>query len=96
MEKKTMATKRIEIFGRERETAEGKKFIAWRAKKADGTLIDCRFTREVKNIPDFTHGFIEVENNKANISNSGIYPVLWVKAIVKAEEAEKKDTLSVF
>lgn len=93
-----METKTIEIYGKE-IVKDNTKFIAYRAKKSDGTLIDCSFTKDCKNAPKFLRGTIVVENNPAVVqkSNKGLYPRLWIKEVISCEEYKGNvDVLSEF
>ena len=72
--------KKIKIIVKEMQTKEGKKFLSYKAVKIDGKLIDCRFTKEVKNLPTETC-FINVEASNINIEKNCVFPKLWVKKI---------------
>lgn len=94
----------IRIIAERRETRDGsRKFMTYKAVQKDGTLIDCRFTKTVRNVPDKSCKII-VNPNDANVDKSKLYPILWVKAIdeviyqdgSKQSEANAKELEELF
>lgn len=83
--------KKIEIIKRVVTTKEGKSFDTFKAVQKNGKLIDCKFTKDVKNLPDESC-FMYVEEDKINIDKNKKYPTLWVKKVVKYEESISKET----
>ena len=78
-------TKDIEILVSEREytdkdTGKKKKFNTYKAVTKTGKLMDCKFRREVTNLPT-KNGIITVKIENMNIAKNMKYPVLWIKAI---------------
>lgn len=88
--------KEIEVFGKEIKK-NNQSFIAYKAKKKDGTFISCKFTRDCENAPDFEGlGKIRVHDKDCNVSNSGFYPALWVRNVIEAWKESKEENLSDF
>ena len=88
--------KKIEIIKRVVTTKDGKSFDTFKAVQKDGKLIDCKFTRDVKNLPtESCMMFVEKEN--INVNRSGKYPVVWVKKVEKYEESKTiRDNTDIF
>lgn len=69
------------------KNADKKPFNAYKAVLKDGTLVDARFTMEVKNLPVLEKGqkkrkcTIYVLPGKSNLSYKKEYPVLWISQI---------------
>lgn len=82
---------KIEILKRVRTTADGRNFDTYKAVEKSGKLVDLKFTKDVKNMPNES-GFIYVENDKINLSNKSKYPVYWVKGVSRYEEYDKSKT----
>lgn len=77
-----MATKQIEVKVKQLETKEDKrKFNVYKGVSKDGTLIDVKFTREVKTLPT-EDSMIEVDTNDMNIAKNRVYPVIWIKKVI--------------
>lgn len=72
--------KTIEIIIGTASTKDGKKFTTYKAVKADGKLMDCRFTKAVGPIPE-SFGSIVVDESACNVDRNRKYPVLWVKEV---------------
>lgn len=81
--------KEIRILVKEVTTKDGKKFNSYKAVQKDGKLIDLRFTKEVKPLPE-EDCFIVVEEKNINIDNSRLYPRCWVKRIEEIKPFETK------
>jgi len=80
-----METKRIKIIVGERKTNDGKSFNTYKAVTKNGNLIDCKFRKVVKNLPEKTcYAIIGVDN--MNIDKSKEYPVMWVNAVEGYED----------
>lgn len=88
--------KKFKVIVSEKETKEGRKFNVYKAVTNEGRLIDCKFRKEVKNLPEKTC-YVHVYNTEMNIDKSREYPTLWVKAIEEIEEIGNKadDTTAV-
>lgn len=80
-----METKKIKITVTQRTTKDGKKsFNVYKATTKNGNLIDCKFRKEVKNLPEKTcYAIIGVDD--MNIDRSKEYPVMWVNAVQSYE-----------
>ena len=59
-------------------------FTSYKVLDKSGKWIDCRFRKEVANIPASSCIMI-VKSENCNIALNGKYPVLWVKAIERTE-----------
>lgn len=70
----------IKVIVREYETKEGKKFNAFKAVQNNGKLIDLKFTRTVKNVPE-QNCIIKVLPENVNIDKTRQFPVLWCKKV---------------
>lgn len=80
-----METKKIKITVTERKTKDGKVFNSYKATTKNGNLIDCKFRKEVKNLPEKTcYAIIAVDD--MNIDRNKEYPVMWVNAVQGYED----------
>lgn len=80
-----METKKIKITVAEKTTADGKKFNTYKATTKNGRLIDCKFRKEVKNLPEKTcYAIINVDD--MNVVRNTEFPVMWVKAVQSYED----------
>lgn len=68
---------------------EGKKFMAYKAMQADGTIIDCKFRQDCENKPK-EPCFIICDEDKFNLSTKKFYPCLWVQEVKRVEPLEYK------
>ena len=85
----------LEIFVREKEMKDKetgktiKKFNTYSVKQKDGKFMQCKFTKEA-GYPKFqSRGTIEVFKEDMNISETGLYPCLWIKAFENEKEYER-------
>lgn len=78
--KKDVKVLEIPVIVRELETKDGKKFNVYKAVQNNGKLIDLKFRREVKNLPD-RNCIIKVLPENLNIDKTRQYPALWCKKI---------------
>lgn len=85
-----METKKIKIVVSERTTSDGKKkFNTYKAVTKNGRLIDCKFRKEVKDLPAQTcYAIIGVDN--MNVDKNKEYPTLWVSAVEGYETIEQQ------
>lgn len=75
-----METKRIKIIVQEKTTGDGKKFKTYKAVTKNGRLIDCKFRKEVKDLPtENCYAVINVDD--MNVQRNTEYPVLWVSDV---------------
>lgn len=72
--------KEIKIIKKTLATKDGKKFDVFKAVQKNGKLIDCKFTKEVKEKPSKSCT-IKVDENYMNVDNSRLYACLWIKKI---------------
>lgn len=79
-----METKRIKLLVKTRQTSDGRKFTAYKTVTKNGRLIDCKFRKEVTNIPA-ADCFIICNVDDMNMQRNSEYPVLWVSAIQATE-----------
>ena len=61
-------------------TKDGKKFTAYKVLTKQGKIIDCKFVKEVDNLPT-EPCILVIEEDKCNVSTNTQYPVLWVKEV---------------
>lgn len=79
---------KIELIKKTATTKDGRNFNTFKGVQKDGKLIDVKFTKDVKNVPNES-GIIVVPVDKINIDKNRKYPVCWVKEI---KEFEPKST----
>ena len=80
-----METKKIKITVAQRKTANGKVFNTYKATTKNGNLIDCKFRKDVKELPEKTcYAIIGVDD--MNIDRNKEYPVMWVSAVQGYED----------
>lgn len=70
----------IPVIVKELETKDGKKFNAYKAVQNNGKLIDLKFRRDVKNLPE-QNCIIRVLPENLNIDKTRQFPALWCKKI---------------
>lgn len=77
------------------ETADGKKFTAYKVLTKDGRKIDAKFRQDVKLLPK-EPSIIIVDDEKCNVSTNRQYPVLWVSEVKEILPVEKKTNAGQF
>ena len=77
-------TKRVKIIVKQRKTSDGRTFNVYKAVTKNGVLIDCKFRKEVTNIPT-VDSFITCNVSDMNMQKNSIYKVLWVSHILSVE-----------
>lgn len=76
-------------------TKEGNKFTAYKVLTKDGKIMDCKFTKDVTNVP--TEPCIMIVNSdKCNVATNRQYPVLWVQEIIDIQEIVKESNSEAF
>lgn len=60
-------------------------FTAYKAVKKDGTTIDCKFRKEIRDLPD-NNDTVFVDETKMNVQRNRQYPVLWITEIDHIEK----------
>lgn len=84
-----METKKIKVIVKAKTTNDGKKsFNTYQTVTKNGRLMELKFRKEVKNLPEATCMAI-IECDNMNVDNSREYPCLWVKAVVDYESLEQ-------
>lgn len=68
-------------------TKDGRVFDAYETIGKNGTRINVKFRKEVKNLP-LEDSFIIVPLNKVNYAKNTIYPTIWVHEITSVIPAE--------
>lgn len=72
--------KDIIVVAREKKTADGKKFMIYKCKKADGSYVGLKFRQEVTKRPMQEGRFIcTIETEQMNKSLSDFGEVWWVR-----------------
>lgn len=88
MEKQNLI--KIEIFGMERHDINNNAYMAYRAKTKKGAMAALKFTRNVTPTPTYPHGYIWVNEEDINLSNTGRFPTFWVNNIVDSCEIDEQ------
>ena len=93
-----METRRFLIKAAEKTTKDGsKKFYTYKTFSKNGRAVEVKFTQDTKfNAKEDC--VIECLESNVDLNTSGMYPVLWIRAIeriipreeIDAENAEKK------
>lgn len=77
-------TKRIKIKVSQKKTSDGRTFLTYRAVTKNGRLVDCKFRKEVTNVPK-EDCYITCPVDKMNMQRNSEFPCLWVAQIDKVE-----------
>lgn len=80
-------TYEIKVVVKEATTKDGKPFNTYKVVQKDGKLVDCRFRKEVRNLPTKTCVMV-VEKENIHLDSKREYPCYWVKAIEELKEIE--------
>lgn len=81
-------TYNVKVIVREEKTKDGKTFNAFKVVETNGKLVDCRFRKEVKNVPTETCIMV-VKKDDIYLDSKRIYPCYWVKAIQELKPIER-------
>lgn len=73
----------------------GNKFLAYKTIGKNGRKLDVRFVRDCANVPK-EPCIIVVKNENANVDESRIYPIVWVKNVERIEKYERKSNLDEY
>lgn len=98
VENKKVELLEIKVIVKEFETKEGKKFNAYKAVQNNGKLIDLKFQRVVKNLPE-ENCIIKVKPENINLDKTRQFPTLWCKKIeeiIKPEYKSADDVIGMF
>ena len=76
-------------------TRDGKKFKAFKTIGKAGRKMDCRFVQGCKNVPT-EPCIIVVEEENANVDTTRVYPILWIKDVIRIEPVQRKNNISDF
>ena len=77
------------------ETKDGKKFKAYKTIGKNGKKMDVRFTQECNN-PPTEPCTIVCDETECNVDTSRVYPILWVKSILRLEPFERKNNVAEY
>lgn len=77
--------KKIRVIVGTAKTKDGRTFNTYKAVQKGGHLCDCKFRKEVKNLPEKACIMV-VKKDNINMQKNSLYPVLWVKAVESYEE----------
>ena len=80
----------IKVIVKEQETKEGKKFNTYKVVEKGGKIVDCRFRKEVTNLPKKTCVMV-VKKENIHLDEKREFPCYWVKAIEELKEIEIKE-----
>lgn len=84
-----MAEIKIRIIEvKEVKTQDGRKFNAYKALTKHGEKMDVKFTQDCSITPKEPCTIV-VDSMKANVSTRRIYPVLWIKDVIRIEETQR-------
>lgn len=84
-------TLKLEIRVTERKTKEGKKFNSFEVLNKDGRFMDCRFRKEVKQIPE-DNCFINVLPENVSVDSKRKYPRVWIHQVESIEDKYSPDS----
>lgn len=73
----------------------GNKFTAFKTVGKGGKKMDVRFVRNCTNVPTEPCTIV-VNEADANVDTSRLYPILWIKDVIRIEENERKSNLDDF
>lgn len=74
-------TKEIKIIPGHATTKDGREFTTYKAVQKDGTLMDCKFRKDIT-VPDDVDAVV-VAGGKFNVDRSKRWPVLWIAEVVE-------------
>lgn len=77
------------------ETKDGKKFKAYKTIGKNGKKMDVRFTQECNNVPTEPCTIV-CDENECNVDTSRVYPILWVKNVIRLEAFERKNNVAEY
>lgn len=81
--------KQLKIYVEDRMTTDGRKFKVYKTVTKNGRKIDCKFRKEVTNVPS-ENSIISVYVNNMNMQKNSEFPVLWVSQIESIEPMAAK------
>jgi len=79
-----METKRVKVYVKQRKTSDGRTFNVYKAVTKNNRLIDCKFKKDVVNVPT-VDSYLTIAVDQMNIAKNTEFPVLWVSAIENVE-----------
>lgn len=74
---------------KEVKTVDGRKFNAYKSMAKNGDKMDVKFTQECTLLPKEPCTIV-VNPVMANVSTKKVYPVLWVKEVLRIEKTERQ------
>jgi len=78
-------TREIKIVKAEQKTTQdGKKFMTYKTVDKKGRLMDCKFRREVTNIPTEPCVLV-VPDDMCSVDKNRQFPVLWIGEILEVK-----------
>lgn len=87
-EQKIVKEVKVKVY--HKQTKEGKKFDTYRAVKKDGTLVDCKFRKEI--VAPTQDSVVVAYAEDMNMSYAKEYPTLWFKDIIEIKPIERTNT----
>lgn len=81
--------KTLKIYVEEKTTKDGRKFKTYKTVTKNGRKIDCKFRKEVTNVPA-ENSIISVYVSNMNMQKNSEFPVLWVSQIESIEPMAAK------
>lgn len=76
-------------------TKDGRKFTAYKSLDKYGKLMDTKFRKEVKNLPEGPCMLI-VDDDKCNVTTNTQYPTLWISEIKAVEPFVRESNAAKF
>ena len=77
---------------KEVKTVDGRKFNAYKSMTKNGDKMDVKFTQECTLLPKEPCTIV-VNPVMANVSTKKVYPVLWVKEVLRIEKTERQSNV---
>lgn len=84
----------VEIKDIESKT-DGKKFKAYKVLAKNGKKMDCRFVTGCQNVPTEPCTIV-CDEEECNVDTTRMYPILWVKNVLRTEERVRKSNLGEY
>lgn len=88
--KETTATRTIKVIVKQKKTKEGRVFNVYQAVTKNGRLIDCKFRKEVTELPTTT-SLVTCFESDMNVQRNTEYPCLWIKAVQAIQPVAASD-----
>lgn len=74
---------------------KGLKFKAYKTIGKGGKKMDVRFVRNCHNVPTEPCTIV-VDESDCNVDTSRMYPILWIKDVIRCEETVRRNNVDDF